>query len=192
MILPPRSFECNLKLTECYTTDNFKVAGFNNNKFGTNNPNAVSRIRNLMVRALKEQVFLPKMIIIVVDDDIIRYLNFYNFGMSEAFGKLINHIMVEHNRILEAYLEYLPKRAIPPGGELPQIFWIAPPLHTNFANNSVRNKFTKALNTMAKFHSNVHVLELKKGWEFENGNFYLHEHRWFHGCQPSSLLDGGR
>ena len=128
-----------------------------------------------MVRALKEQVLLPKMIIIVVDDDIIRYLNFYNFGISEAFGKLINHIMVEHNRILEAYLEYLPKRAIPPGGELPQIFWIALPLHTNFANNSARNKFTKALNTMAKFHLNVHVYSSLSNcvWHAKASRLYL-------------------
>ena len=109
--LPSCTYETNFARVkpEGYAISNYEVQDFSNNKFTTINPNMISRIRNLMAQAIKEQVLLPKFIVIVPDDDIIKYVNFSNFGVSEAYGRLINHIMVEHNRLLETQMEFLPE-----------------------------------------------------------------------------------
>ena len=162
---------------EGYATLNYEVQCYSNNKFTTLNPNMISRLRNLMTRAINEQILLPKFIVVVPDDDIIKYLNYSKFGMSEALGRLLNHIMVDYNHLLESQIEFLPRRSCP--NALPYIFWIQAPLHTNFSNNLARIKFNKSLETITQFHENIQALELKKGWEPENGNFYLLESRRF-------------
>ena len=89
-----QSFEEHLYQTERYAAIQFELFGYYNNKYTSANPNMVSRIRNQMVRAVKENILLPKFIVVVLDENLIKYMNYYEFGVLEAFGRLINHIMV--------------------------------------------------------------------------------------------------
>ena len=42
----------------------------------------------------------------------------------------------------------------------PTFIWIEAPLHKNFNNNEARGRYNRALNTVAKLHDNMEVLQL--------------------------------
>ena len=109
----------------------------------------------------------------VPDDDIISYFGKYKNGALEAYGKMINHIMIEWDRLIMTQKEFLPAKA--KKADWPLIIWIKPPVHENFRNNVMRQKFTKALQNMAKFHDNTRVLQLKKIWDSHNNNLFIKE-----------------
>ena len=85
-----RSFDPYFKLNkdseDTYMMSNYKVTGYNNNKFLSVNQNMVSRLRNTIVTGFKEQTYAPKFVIIVLDDDLVKYVNFPHFGISDALG----------------------------------------------------------------------------------------------------------
>ena len=171
-----RSFEKYFLRAEIpgYTVSHADVAGFYNNKFASINPNTISRLRNTLVKAIESDPLLPKFILIVCDDDIIK---FFGTDVQESITKAVNYIMVEHNRTIMTHKEYLQKRSKKVG--YPQFIWIQAPLHVNFANNSSRVKFNSTLETAAKKHDNVHTLQLRKGWDDEERNLYSYESRRF-------------
>ena len=55
--------------------------------------------------------------------------------------------------------------------------WIKAPHHKNFANNLHRMKFNKALESMAKLHDNMFVLELVNEWDQYDTSLYITESR---------------
>ena len=135
----------------------------------------ISRIRNTMVTGIQEHKYLPKFVIVVIDDDLIRYINYPQYGISEALGKLVNWVMSEFNRIVAAQKDFLPKKARKP--DQPHFMWIEAPYHISFQNNSLRAKFNRALQNMAKFNESHMVMQLKKGWIENDGNLFNGENR---------------
>ena len=133
------------------------------------NPSVVGRMGNLMMNAMNSSVIgkkvlpLPKLIIIVADDDIIKCLrDTKDGGLTNAFGRLINYIMTEYDRAIATYKEHLPTKCKRDG--YPHMLWIQAPSHINYVNESDRYKFNKGLEEMVKYHSNAYTLPLKKGW----------------------------
>ena len=163
--------------SDCYCASNFDVSSFYANKFTSNNPNMVSRVINQMHKAITDEKLFPKWVVIVLDDDLIRYINEEGKNLTESMEKLINYIMIEHNKYVAAQKDYLLKKSKRPG--IPGIIWIEAPNHMSFPNNEERDQFNKALATIAPLHKNVHALQLKKIWEETNTNLYLEEQRRF-------------
>ena len=59
--------------------DNFEVVGFMNDSANSTDPSIISHLRNMLVEAIKDKTLLPKMIIIVPDDDIINFINYAEY-----------------------------------------------------------------------------------------------------------------
>ena len=55
-----------------YMKEKFEVSRFMNNKDQSYDTNTISRIRNGLVTAICDQIVLPKMIIMVPDDNILQ------------------------------------------------------------------------------------------------------------------------
>ena len=169
------SFEQHFKDREAetasgYVHNTFDIKGFFTNKFTHYDQNAVSRICNTLITALQEKIKLPKWIIIVMDDDLIKYIDVDSKDIAEVLSRLLDNIMKEHNKTIAIHKDFLPPRA--QRKHFPQFIWIKAPVHNNFSNNAERIKFNSALTNMVKFHANTSVLELKKGWDPENHNLF--------------------
>ena len=160
-----------------YMNENFEVTGYVTSRFGSN-PSGIGRLRNSLVHAITKQVLLPKYVVLVPDNNIIKMLNHYRFGMSTALGRLIDYLMSEFDKIVKAQNEYLPTKS-KQEGKFPHFIWIHAPLHDNFTDNYERGKFNKCLVTMAKLHQNTSTLELKKVWDPCNSNLFIKEARRF-------------
>ena len=126
---------------------------------------------NTFTNALAEQNRLPKAIIVVLDNDIIKYANWNIFGMSVIYGRLLHFLFSEFNRQISAKKDYLLKKAIRNG--LPHVLWINPPFHTNFPDNPQRAKFGKCLDRTATLYPNMWSLKLKKIWNSQDTSLYL-------------------
>ena len=166
-----------------YVKANFNVMGYYNSGFVTDNPSLISRMCNLMVNAVSRKqtnnklLPLPKLIVIVMDDDIIKLFSCEAKGLSKAFNRILNCIMTEYERCIAAFKDYLPAKSF--NSEFPHILWIHAPMHDNFDNNSARFKYNKCLEEVAKMHSNVFTLPLKKVQNPHDGNLYLEHAKRF-------------
>ena len=56
-----------------YMLDSFEVSGFNVDCDSSFDVNAISRLRNNLVAAIRDQIVLPKYILVVLDNDIIHF-----------------------------------------------------------------------------------------------------------------------
>ena len=139
------------------------MTGLVTKNFSNLNPSLMGRLRNSLVNGIKDQKTLPKMVVIIPDQDIIDMFLHKNDISSYTWGKIIYWLMSEYNKIIQSYKEFLPEKA--KRKNHPQFVWIEPPQHRNFRNNNLREKFSNCLRTMAKLCDNTSVLALKKIWD---------------------------
>ena len=167
-----------------YTKANFDVHSFFNN-FTSDNPSVISRFVNLLVSATKavhqgqRPWPLPKIIIIVPDDDLIQILHesMNSKGLAKQFSRILNFIMTDYERSIASFKESLPAKCLKQ--DYPNLLWIQAPIHDGFYNNPERHKFNRALDEVVKLHSNVYTLILKKVWDPKDPNLYVEEaHRF--------------
>ena len=123
-----------------YTKAHFDTTGY----FGCfyrDNPSLLSRMSNILITAIETRfnnklLPLPKLIIIVPDNDIISLLKEDPYSdVTKGYSRLLNYLMSEYDRSISAYKEYLPAKSLRPG--YPQLLWIQAPLHDAFNDNDL-------------------------------------------------------
>ena len=171
------SYEDYFKKTNGYLKEKFEVSGFFTSRFTHHDNNAISRLRNLMASAIAKKTYLPKYILIVPDDDLVKYVKFDRDSFDEAMRKLLTNIMVQHNKYIITQKESLSKKS--QKEDQPQIIWIEAPCNDNFANNSWRRRFNTCLNQVSQFYPNTNSLDLKKVWDDQDTSLYVKDSRRF-------------
>ena len=162
---------------EHYIFDEFEVSGFNNNKNLSYDRNVVSRMRNNLVGAIKEQPILPKFIVVVLDDDIINYFlskiqsshTITPDDAKPAFEKMIRWLMNQYDRLLSLQKDMLPKKA---KKHETYFIWVQPPSHIHMRNAELRELFGSCLESIATAHKNTFALKLIKIWDQEDPTLY--------------------
>ena len=77
------------------------------------NSNAIGRIINSLVRTFNNnRDVIPKWIVIVPEDDLINSINHSEFGVSIAYGLIIDHIMKQINSMIWSIIANLPHKAV--------------------------------------------------------------------------------
>ena len=166
-----------LTLTEeaSYIKRNFEVSQFSTNSFVSNDPNVLSRIFNQLVRAFTEKRALPKLIVVVLEDEIIKQMRFRQeqaaVSTNLKFKKPIMWLMREFSKAIESFKDYLPEKA--KREKHPHVTWIQPVTNVNLANSSVRDKFGSDLKTYATMFPNMSALRLVQIWDIYDKSLYL-------------------
>ena len=142
----------------------------------------VGRLANLLNSAVTTQVAkkvepLPKIIVIVPDEDILKCLD-YNTAdsdLAKAYKRLINYVMTEFERGVSSFKDNLPAKCKKDG--YPHFLWILAPLHKKLSdeNYNARITFNQCVEDTCKFHVNVSSLELKKVWDPQDGTLIQRE-----------------
>ena len=136
--------------------------------------NLLSRIRNAFVSAMKDKVLLPKLVVIVLDEDLLTYAITENINIQEdVYQKLVYWLMKQIDTAIDIQKDYLPAKS--KKFDYPHIVWIQPTVHKNFNNNELRIKFGKAMVSAGRVFDNMSVLQLKKIWDPEDSNLYVKE-----------------
>ena len=167
-----------------YSKTHFDVTGYSSNSYG-DNPSTIARFANLLKKAVstvgagKKLQPMPKIIVIVPDNDIIKCFSTCDATsgcLTKPFGMVINFIMTEYERGTSSYKEGLPSKA--KKDMYPYFLWILLPIHDKFSDNAERLKFNNSAEEMAKYHTNVKCLELKKVWDSHDGSLFSDEGRF--------------
>ena len=152
---------------------NFDVKLYVSGKFSSNNRSALSRIRNCVVKAINENYLLPKIIVMVVDCDILSDVQFDHYGISVLLGMINEWLCSEIHKVIWAYKDKLPAKAVK--DNYPHILWIEPPLHKNFRNNDKCKKFVSSLDGVIKklYSSDMTIFQMRKIWDYEDSILFL-------------------
>ena len=119
-----------------YMIENYDVMARSATKYTSNDPNILSRLRNMLIGLIHQEIKLPKMVIIVLDDNLVKYYGSDEDAESlmKALKRLINELMTEFRKVVSTQKERLPKKAL--RAFYPQFVWIQAPLNREFDNNS--------------------------------------------------------
>ena len=110
----------------------------------TAEPNRLARILNALTKAMRDEAYIPKIIVVVLEDDIIRYLNFNDYGVTTLYGRVIEFMSSNVRNAVDKFKEqFLPTRA--KRSQYPMIIWIMPTSHMHYRNNTLRRKFAHEL-----------------------------------------------
>ena len=121
------------------------------------NRNVIGRIFNNIVCAINKDIILPKIIVLVMEDDLIKSSNHYTDGISTLLGQQCEWLANEIHRTISGYKEKLPTKARK--FRYPHILWIGAVHHTDFGGK--KNYFRKKFNTCA-----LSVTELFREMDF--------------------------
>ena len=130
----------------------------------------LTKIRSTLVRAINERELLPKGIIIILDNDLIRATGHTGKGLSVMMGLMIDWIAFELQEMIKNYKELLPNKS--KRSDWPTIFWVESPAHKNFEDSGGREKFNKALNKIMESYSSMRILKIKKEWDAFDESFF--------------------
>ena len=102
--------------------------------------NILSRVHNGWIGAMCDQPILPKIVAVVIDDDIIKYLkkkekeDNTSCANREGFERVLKWLMCQFDRLIITQKDFLPAKA-KRNGE-PAVIWIEPPTHRNFKSSN--------------------------------------------------------
>ena len=142
-----------------YGFTNFEIRDFFSSKNTSLNRIVAGRIINNLINALNEHNTLPKLIVVIQDDDIIYDMQDKPSLFFIVKG-LITWMMRETTKAIEIYKDYLPAKAKKVGW--PHILWIAPPQLKFFHNNKDHKMLADCLHKEVCFHQNMTVLNMLK------------------------------
>ena len=126
----------------------------------------LSRIANSYAATLNKKDKLPKIVLIVLDDDIIQEFMDVKLGVSSAFGIWLEWLVGTISQMTHDRKEQLPDKAVKT--DYPVIFWTAVPHHRNFENAALRTKFNISLNTNVRPFQQMRVIKMKEIWDYNN------------------------
>ena len=127
--------------TASYSARNFEIVIEARNAFSSHNYNQLSRLRNSLIKAINECDRLPKYILVILEDDIIRETNFADCGLAQYYERELRWLISEFRKSIDTIKDMLPNKA--KSRKYPKILWISPSLHDHYANNGLRKRFCK-------------------------------------------------
>ena len=115
--------------------------------------------------AINKEVLLPKVILVVLENDVLNAANHDNPGISLLCGKLMEWLVNQFHRIITAHKERLPSKLCK--FKYPIVLWVSAPNHINLPNiNQFRDKFNTSLVSICALYQEMAGLNLK--WDTKN------------------------
>ena len=69
------------------------------------------RLQNALSSNLSRRGEIPKYIVVILEDDIINFLNYNDYGVTEMYGKLIDYLSKEFKATVNNFkTQYLPQK----------------------------------------------------------------------------------
>ena len=135
----------------------------------TQSSNSIGRVINAMNTTFNNnRSTIPKWIVMVIEDDVLSSVEYTNFGVSGAYGLIIDHILKEIDASIKFFTANLPHKANKYGR--PYVLWIEPSLHTRYENNQLRIKFVRCLHAAIKAKNRHLTLPLRQFWSENDSN----------------------
>ena len=110
----------------------------------------------------------------ILEADIIRFLDHKDYGATELFGKIISYLEKEIRELIGKFKSMIPNKA-KKYKTWPQVIWIPPSMHKNYVDNNFRRKFAGEMEQIIKGKPNSSVFKIKQVWQPNNDDL-VYEH----------------
>ena len=160
-----------------YIRNNYDVMAKLSSQYMSQTKNFLSRFRNLLVSAITDQPRLPKIIVNILDTDLMKNIDESIWDDTKALNRVIGSMMSDQSKLILTQKSYLQQKA--KRTNYPHIVWIEAPIHNNFPDNYRRERFNYSLNHMVQFQEDTTVLKFKKIWDSSNSRLYIRENERF-------------
>ena len=144
-------FQTSTELQSGYVKSHYEVKTVDGNDAYSSN--LLASLVNSLIKRIEREVILPNYIIIVFDDDIIRWCKFDEFGISEVYGRLTKWLAYQFDRAVKTQMDYLPEKS--KKMSQPQFIWMGASNHRDLANNLLRKKFNDSLTSAVEIFPNM-------------------------------------
>ena len=141
-------------------------------------PSLLARLHNTLVHTINEYNLLLKVILVILDDDLLDDINHYDFGLSLALGKMIEWLTNQFHNTITAYKEQLPSRSCK--FKYPAIIWALIPNQQVYDHyNDFKNKYNIQLQKAVCNFREMDTIQLTE-WNtaeleyFEGGSMSTH------------------
>ena len=146
----------------------FEVVLLCSSRFSNSNANIISRLLNTLAQAINERKKLPRYVVVILDNDLIKFLDYAEFGIASIFREGLEFLMEQFQQMFTDKKDLLPAKAVIPN--FPCIYWVTAPRHKYFKDNPSHTKFNQALESVVKLLPNMRLVKMKEIWNYDNRN----------------------
>ena len=136
----------------------------------------LARLQNTLVAALNKTKshVLPKYILVILDDDLISYLNYSKDGAATLLGSWIEWLVGKFNEAVNDRKRQLPTKCVRYDTFF---YWVAAPTHSFFSSerNKLRIKYNLSLESVIRSQPNMRVVKLKEFWDSRNSCLVIND-----------------
>ena len=133
-----------------FMKEHFEVTPYCSSKYSDKNSNTLSRLTNSFIQAMNTKFHLPDFIVVILDDDLIEFLQYKKYSVATLLGTWIEHLTDFMAESLQKHHQQLPSKA--KLKQPTQVYWVESLSHNNFdyLDQQVRDVFTKCLEVSCK------------------------------------------
>ena len=135
---------------------------FVNSRFASSNTNMLARLQNTLVTRFnqKKNEILPRYVLVVLDDDLITFLDFKREGAATLLGNWVQWLAQQFDGIVAERKNQLPVKC---QNVDTFFYWVTAPVHSLFSKerNNLRLKFNLSLESVIRTQTNMRVIRLK-------------------------------
>ena len=126
----------------------------------------LSCIKSSLVDGINDEETLPYYMVIVLDADIVNFLDYDGYGVVALLGKWLKYLAEKIQYYCDKRKKALPLKAMKE--DYPVIYWATAPHHRFFRDNHLRAKFNNVLDSTLKLFNNMRTLKMKEVWSYDN------------------------
>ena len=169
--------KCNPANVMHFIKKSFEYSAVCNSRFSSTNTNMLARIQNVLVSALngsKHGIF-PKYIVVVLDDDIISFLDCKTSdGVATLYRIWLKWLVDQIESVIKARCDQVPPKS---KKITPFIYWVTAPVHAYFSKegNNLRIKFNLSLDSVIKGREDMCVMRSKDYWNTKDSLLVIND-----------------
>ena len=153
------------RISNCFGATRYETTIASADKYSNNNPFMLTRITNAIQRELNASINCPKMIVLILEEDLIDEIGEKDRKKASIYFEIyVRFIIREINNMVEKFRHLLPENAKQDGW--PKIVLIEPSVHRNYDYEMLRMR--QDLGEVLRFHSkgknDVWAMQLIQIW----------------------------
>ena len=123
-----------------YCARNFKISIYAKEEGNSNNHSLLGRVRNALVNAINKCTLLPKLVVIVLENELINSaMSAETQDYNKDYSRRLKWLLNEYRKIIDTINDYL--RPNCRKTDYPKFIWINATKHKNYSDNHLRRKF---------------------------------------------------